>query len=162
MCCNLLGMNKEVIQTIPSKLNICITFIQRRPNVFDVGPTLYKCYANVLCLLWMRSYIFRHSLADVLCDFPIGHHVVLSDYKNASDPQQTKAIDSMLILGFGNCVDGWPTSNQHWGSVCCLLGRIGMTLSVSLFCTLKQYRDPQKPYFKYDTIIPTLKWFSTV
>ena len=31
--------------------NICITFIQRRPNVFDAGPTLYKCYANVLCLL---------------------------------------------------------------------------------------------------------------
>ena len=31
--------------------NICITFIQRRPNVFDVGPTLYKCYANVLRLL---------------------------------------------------------------------------------------------------------------
>ena len=26
--------------------NICITFIQRRPNVFDVGPTLYKCYTN--------------------------------------------------------------------------------------------------------------------
>ena len=31
--------------------NICITFVQRWPNVFDVGPTLYKCYANVLCLL---------------------------------------------------------------------------------------------------------------
>ena len=30
--------------------NICITFIQRRPNVFDVGPTLYKCNRNVLCL----------------------------------------------------------------------------------------------------------------
>ena len=29
--------------------NICITFIQRRPNVFDVGPTLFKCYTNVLC-----------------------------------------------------------------------------------------------------------------
>ena len=29
--------------------NICITFVQRRPNVFDVGPTLYKCYTNVLC-----------------------------------------------------------------------------------------------------------------
>ena len=27
--------------------NICITFIQRRPNVFDIGPTLYKCYTNV-------------------------------------------------------------------------------------------------------------------
>ena len=32
-------------------LNICKTLIQRRPNVFDVGPTLYQCYANVLCLL---------------------------------------------------------------------------------------------------------------
>ena len=31
--------------------NICITFIQRRPNVFDVGRALYKCYTNVLCLL---------------------------------------------------------------------------------------------------------------
>ena len=31
--------------------NICITFIKRRPNVFDVGPTLYTCYTNVLCLL---------------------------------------------------------------------------------------------------------------
>ena len=30
---------------------ICITFVQRRPNVFDVGPALYKCYTNVLCLL---------------------------------------------------------------------------------------------------------------
>ena len=28
-----------------------MTIVQRRPNVFDVGPTLYKCYANVLCLL---------------------------------------------------------------------------------------------------------------
>ena len=31
--------------------NICITFVQRQPNVFDVGPTLYKCYTNILCLL---------------------------------------------------------------------------------------------------------------
>ena len=31
--------------------NICITFIERRPNVSNVGPTLYKCYTNELCLL---------------------------------------------------------------------------------------------------------------
>ena len=30
---------------------ICITFVQRLPNVFAVGPTLYKCYTNVLPLL---------------------------------------------------------------------------------------------------------------
>ena len=39
-------------ETIPQQTqNICITFVQRRPNVFDVGPTLYKCYTNVLRLL---------------------------------------------------------------------------------------------------------------
>ena len=31
--------------------NICITFMQCWTSVEDVGPTLYKCYANVLCLL---------------------------------------------------------------------------------------------------------------
>ena len=31
--------------------NICITFVQRRLNVFDVVPTLYTCYTNVFCLL---------------------------------------------------------------------------------------------------------------
>ena len=31
--------------------NICIKFIQCQTNVEDVGPTLYICYINVLCLL---------------------------------------------------------------------------------------------------------------
>ena len=35
----------------PENTYICITFVQRLPNVFDVGPTLYKCYTNVLRLL---------------------------------------------------------------------------------------------------------------
>ena len=47
--------------------NICITFVQRRPNVFDVGPTLYKCYTNVLCLL-RKAYTLRKDniAADVV------------------------------------------------------------------------------------------------
>ena len=41
---------------IPKKTQkICITFAQCRPNVFDVGPTLYKCYTNLLCLLGLVS-----------------------------------------------------------------------------------------------------------
>ena len=32
-------------------MHICITFVQCQPNIFDVGPTLYKCYTNILCLL---------------------------------------------------------------------------------------------------------------
>ena len=39
------GVDKPVSQQTQ---NISMTFIQRRPNV---GPTLYKCYTNVLCLL---------------------------------------------------------------------------------------------------------------
>ena len=36
----------------------CITFVQRRLNVFDAGPTLYKCYTNVLCLLGIYDWRF--------------------------------------------------------------------------------------------------------
>ena len=35
--------------------SICITFIQRRPNVFDVGLTSYKCYTKILCLLGWKT-----------------------------------------------------------------------------------------------------------
>ena len=36
---------------VPANTKRLYNIIQRRPNVFDVGPTLYKCYTNVLCLL---------------------------------------------------------------------------------------------------------------
>ena len=42
---------KILFKGVQQTQNICITFIQRRLNVFDVGPTLYKCYTNVLYLL---------------------------------------------------------------------------------------------------------------
>ena len=50
--------------------NSCITFIQRRPNVFDVGPTLYKCYANVLLAgvhhgsVFVRAWWMDHMLTQ--------------------------------------------------------------------------------------------------
>ena len=42
--------------TIQQTQSICITFMQRHPNVFDVGPTLYTffCDTYVLCLLGIR------------------------------------------------------------------------------------------------------------
>ena len=55
--------------------NICITFVQRRPDVFDVGPTLYKYHTNILCLLGTASvavgevtfvgHLFSHLLRMV-------------------------------------------------------------------------------------------------
>ena len=41
--------------------NNCITFVQRRTSVFDAGPTLYKCYTNVLCLPGFQLEIPRTS-----------------------------------------------------------------------------------------------------
>ena len=29
---------------------------KHRPNVVDVGPTLHKCYTNVLCLVGKHDY----------------------------------------------------------------------------------------------------------
>ena len=44
--------------------NICITFIQRRPKVSDAGPTLYKCYTNILYLwgLFVFAEQYGHRL----------------------------------------------------------------------------------------------------
>ena len=42
--------NKSYV-TSPSTYNICITIIQCWSSVEDVGPTLDKCYTNVVCLL---------------------------------------------------------------------------------------------------------------
>ena len=38
-----------VTAAYPANKNIFVTFIQCRTNVEDVGPTLCKCYTNVLC-----------------------------------------------------------------------------------------------------------------
>ena len=47
------ALQRLLIQTCSTQQtqNICIKFIQCRSNVEDVGPTLYKCYANV-CVCW--------------------------------------------------------------------------------------------------------------
>ena len=37
--------------------NIRITFVQRRSNVFHLGPPLYKRYTNILCLLGLGQHI---------------------------------------------------------------------------------------------------------
>ena len=43
--------------------NICITFVQCWANVEDVGPPLYKCYTNVLCLL---GYVSKCEIKKLL------------------------------------------------------------------------------------------------
>ena len=42
--------------------NISTTFVQHRPNDFDVGLTLYKCYTIFLCLLEDMSGLNLHEI----------------------------------------------------------------------------------------------------
>ena len=62
-------------------------FVQCRANVEDVGPTLYKCYENILCFLGMilrlnAAFIlfrsFQTGSSNVIFTFKITH--VLSAY----------------------------------------------------------------------------------
>ena len=43
-----------------------MTFVQRRLNVFDVGPTLYKCYTNILrllgCVMFRKCFIIYNNM----------------------------------------------------------------------------------------------------
>ena len=43
------------------------TFIKRRSNVFDVGPTLHKCYTNVLCLLGITLILISLVVSSSHC-----------------------------------------------------------------------------------------------
>ena len=43
--------------------NMCITFVQCWTNVEDVGPMLYKCYTNGLCLLDGQGTTF-HTVGE--------------------------------------------------------------------------------------------------
>ena len=75
------------IQISKETQNTCITFVQRWPNVFDVGPILYKCYTSVLCLLGYVRLIVKITIHSVIwpdTDIPIvlkitTHSVIWAD-----------------------------------------------------------------------------------
>ena len=84
--------------------NICITFIQHRPNVFDFGPTLYKCYTNVLCLL----STCRHTIAyRVQADTLISATKLITRYY----PNET------LSQCYFNVRPTSATLAQHWTNI---------------------------------------------
>ena len=57
-------ISQPMKQEPPSKHK---TFVQRRPNVFDVDPTLYKCYTNVLRLLGIRPLYCHEKPKGIHC-----------------------------------------------------------------------------------------------
>ena len=60
--------------------HICITFIQCRTNVFDVGPALYKCYTNVLCTSHSASTMLSSTfqLSSLNLELTMAGHLFIS------------------------------------------------------------------------------------
>ena len=58
---------------------MCITFVQCWTNVEDVGPTLYKCYTNVLRLLGIDS--MTDFNVNIRCLIIVAYYFVPLDMK---------------------------------------------------------------------------------
>ena len=85
--------------------NICITFVQCWTNVEDVGPTLYKCYANVLCLLGIQHESFALLLwstnTQVMSTMIIASNIF--DLSLSSLPTQlVKRLFFVWVLHYGH------------------------------------------------------------
>ena len=80
-------------------------------NVEDVGPTLYKCYTNVLCLLGRRTF------------------------------SQTLYICAMLVQCWASVADVGLTLKQRWVRIrwSSIQSYNPVTSSTSLYCMLKAY-----------------------
>ena len=82
--------------------NIFITFVQGRPNGFDVGPTLYKCYTNVLS--WLGGSV------NCVCDESIESLVYMGAARNADQmlgQRRRRWINISSALGQRIVPDGY-------------------------------------------------------
>ena len=94
-----------ILHQNPAEKNICITFVQCWTNVEDVGPTLYKCCTNSLCLLGNNDLHYVNGL-----------HAML--HYNAANTKHLYNICTMLA----NVEDVGLTLYKCCTNVLCLLG----------------------------------------
>ena len=96
----------------PVNTNICITFIQRRPNVFNVGPMLYKLYRNVLCLLGLSAI----STADAFYRLSRVKSMYISvTISGRTFPLSLSAVSEAELLAAHKEM----RSGGHWGPLTC-------------------------------------------
>ena len=82
--------------------NICITFVQRRPNVFDVDPTLYKYYTK--CLLFTRICTKPNSKCDGKSVDSEDEHILENNFKYVD------CFDVLnVVLMFAQCRRRWSS-----------------------------------------------------
>ena len=74
--------------------NICMTFEQCWTSVEDVGPTLYKCYTNGLCLLGMNKCAVLRILTKTI--------------------RRRKLMISCQVIWFNFSHPALPTTSSGW------------------------------------------------
>ena len=145
--------------------NICITFTQRRPNVFDVGPTLCKCYTNVLCLLskaqkttrcinpmpaqwWNISMTLTQHWTTVYKGqrLPSKHEALARCWADVGPSSTTLAqhqasclLGSVLLRKATIWFDSFNTASSHFHSPCCVEGGRNSHLNPDSIAGLVQY-----------------------
>ena len=92
--------------TQKTKKPICITFIQRRPNVFDVGQTLYKCYTKVLCFLGNAHNTPPPPTSDEVVVLRVDNYVITS-------PSCVCLTAYIVLSHFSICYSPPLTQAQH-------------------------------------------------
>ena len=105
----------------PATQNICITFVQCWTTVEDVGPTLYKCYTNVLCLLGSAS----SQRAQGICAALVQHRPSVFD---AGPALYRCCADVLSLLGYDVI-----TFNEHINYIDCIDYFINMSLGKVLW-----------------------------
>ena len=84
----------EVVDPSQQTQNICMAFVECWTNVEDVGPTLYKCYTNVLCLLRLLWLIEWGVM--IPCRFNMGWLKQWNNNRETSAAQQSQDYQSIL------------------------------------------------------------------
>ena len=89
--------------------NICITFVQRRPNVFDAGPTLYKCYTNVLFA--GVDLLLTIAVSVILCSDMKGELISIlqihGDFYSIFSMRRIYRQDTFSVTGVSCRLDGF-------------------------------------------------------
>ena len=95
-------------------------------SVVSGGPTLFRHWVNVSCLLESGHSAFSRQRADQAS--PCFTLRALSVYRPSQYTslltQQTRYIVPLLVQCWASILDGGPRLNQHWDNVSCLLGRL--------------------------------------
>ena len=138
----------------PANTKYFIAIVQRWPNI-DLGPTVYKCYANVVCLLGICHHytesgyqVIEHFHFSPISSHEItgrlqllspveydGHFAILFTHKQYEfrpcTTQQTQNICITFIQHRANVEAVGPTLHNCYINVLCLLG---IASTIMAFC----------------------------